>query len=199
MQKFQELKDLITSLEGDIDKFYNKGNSAAGTRVRKGMRIVNSEPEFQEQMERAISEATSAFGDGSVFIEKYITRPRHIEFQVFGDKFGNVVHLFERECSIQRRHQKVIEECPSPINDPELRRRMGEAAVKIGQTVSYTGAGTVEFLLSDVTGEFYFLEMNTRLQLEHPVTELVTGRDLVREQFFVAAGAPLSLTQEEVR
>ena len=165
----------------------------------KGMRLVTSHEELRSAFETAQTEAAAAFGDSSLYLEKAVERPRHIEIQVFADNHGSVVHLGERECSIQRRHQKVIEECPSPINDPELRQRMGEAAVKIARAVNYTGAGTVEFLLSDTTREFYFLEMNTRLQVEHPVTELVTGFDLVREQFSVAAGAPLSFTQDEVR
>ncbi|HEX6047272.1 MAG TPA: acetyl-CoA carboxylase biotin carboxylase subunit [Pyrinomonadaceae bacterium] len=165
----------------------------------KGMRLVARGEELRSAFETAQTEAAAAFGDSSLYLEKAVERPRHIEIQIFADTHGNVVHLGERECSIQRRHQKVIEECPSPINDPELRRRMGEAAVKIGKTVNYTGAGTVEFLLADATREFYFLEMNTRLQVEHPVTELVTGFDLVREQFQVAAGAPLSFTQDDVR
>jgi acetyl-CoA carboxylase biotin carboxylase subunit len=164
----------------------------------KGMRLVTSSEELRSAFETAQTEAAAAFGDSALYLEKAVERPRHIEIQIFADTHGNVVHLGERECSIQRRHQKVIEECPSPINDPDLRRRMGEAAVKIGQTVNYTGAGTIEFLLSDATREFYFLEMNTRLQVEHPVTELVTGFDLVREQFRVAAGEPLSFTQEDV-
>lgn len=165
----------------------------------KGMRLVTTEDELRSAFETAQAEAAAAFGDSALYLEKAVERPRHIEIQIFGDTHGNVVHLGERECSIQRRHQKVIEECPSPIDDPELRRRMGEAAVRIGRTVNYTGAGTVEFLLADATREFYFLEMNTRLQVEHPVTELVTGFDLVREQFQVAAGAPLSFRQEDVR
>jgi acetyl-CoA carboxylase biotin carboxylase subunit len=165
----------------------------------KGMRLVPDAHELRSAFETAQAEAAAAFGDSSLYLEKAVERPRHIEIQVFADNHGNVVHLGERECSIQRRHQKVIEECPSPIDDPELRRRMGEEAVKITRAVAYTGAGTVEFLLSDTTREFYFLEMNTRLQVEHPVTELVTGFDLVREQFAVAAGAPLSFTQEDVR
>ena len=165
----------------------------------KGMRLVTDAQELRSAFETAQAEAAAAFGDSSLYLEKAVERPRHIEIQVFADNHGNVVHLGERECSIQRRHQKVIEECPSPINDPELRRRMGEEAVKIARAVNYTGAGTVEFLLSDTTREFYFLEMNTRLQVEHPVTELVTGFDLVREQFAVAAGAPLSFTQDDVR
>src|SRR5688572_10499239 len=165
----------------------------------KGMRLVESPADLESSFTAAQSEAASAFGNPAVYLEKAVESPRHIEIQVFADAHGHVVHLGERECSIQRRHQKVIEECPSPINDPDLRRRMGEAAVKIGQAVKYTGAGTVEFLLSDATREFYFLEMYTRLQVEHPVTELVTGIDLVREQFRVAAGEPLSFTQDEVR
>ena len=164
----------------------------------KGMRLVADAHELRSAFETAQAEAAAAFGDSSLYLEKAVERPRHIEIQVFADNHGHVVHLGERECSIQRRHQKVIEECPSPINDAELRARMGEAAVKIARAVAYTGAGTVEFLLSDATREFYFLEMNTRLQVEHPVTELVTGIDLVREQFAVAAGAPLSFTQEDV-
>jgi len=165
----------------------------------KGMRLVTSSDELRSSFVTAQTEANAAFGDSAIYLEKAVERPRHIEIQIFADTHGNVVHLGERECSIQRRHQKVIEECPSPIDDPDLRRRMGEAAVKIGQTVNYTGAGTIEFLLSDATREFYFLEMNTRLQVEHPVTELVTGFDLVREQFRVAAGEPLSFTQDDVR
>ena len=165
----------------------------------KGMRLVADVHELRSAFETAQAEAAAAFGDSSLYLEKAVERPRHIEIQVFADNHGNVVHLGERECSIQRRHQKVIEECPSPLNDSDLRRRMGEEAVKITRAVNYSGAGTVEFLLSDTTREFYFLEMNTRLQVEHPVTELVTGFDLVREQFTVAAGAPLSFTQDDVR
>ena len=165
----------------------------------KGMRQVASDDDLRSALEAAQSEAQSAFGDSEVYLEKIVEKPRHIEIQVFADTHGNCVHLGERECSIQRRHQKVIEECPSPINDPDLRQRMGEAAIKIARAVNYVGAGTVEFLLSDLTRDFYFLEMNTRLQVEHPVTELVTGFDLVREQINVAAGEPLSFKQEEVR
>ena len=165
----------------------------------KGMRLVASFEELRSGLESAQSEAASAFGDSSVYLEKAIARPRHIEIQVFADARGNVVHLGERECSIQRRHQKVIEECPSPINDSQLRKTMGAAAVKLARAVNYVGAGTVEFLVEDETRDFYFLEMNTRLQVEHPVTELVTGIDLVREQITVAAGAPLSFGQEDVR
>ena len=164
----------------------------------KGMRQVDVENELRSAFEAAQSEAASAFGNSDVYLEKVIAKPRHIEIQIFADTRGNFVHLGERECSIQRRHQKVIEECPSPINDPSLRRRMGEAAIKIAKAVSYVGAGTVEFLFSDVTRDFYFLEMNTRLQVEHPVTELVTGFDLVREQIRVAAGHALSFNQDDV-
>ncbi|MDL5047118.1 acetyl-CoA carboxylase biotin carboxylase subunit [Oscillatoria amoena NRMC-F 0135] len=163
----------------------------------KGMRIVGNAGEFKEQMERAVSEATSAFGDGSVFIEKYVTQPRHIEFQIFGDKYGNVVHLFERECSIQRRHQKVIEEAPSSVLTPALRKAMGEAACNVARAANYYGAGTVEFIL-DEKMNFYFLEMNTRLQVEHPVTEMITGIDLVKLQIKIAEGEKLPFTQDEL-
>ena len=163
----------------------------------KGMRIVEEEKTLKEQMKRAISEAQSAFGDGSVFIEKYVTSPRHVEIQVLADKHGNVVHLFERECSIQRRHQKVVEEAPSAVLSPELRQQMGEAAVNVAKSCNYVGAGTVEFLL-DADHNFYFLEMNTRLQVEHPVTEWVTGIDLVEEQIKIARGEELSFTQYDL-
>jgi acetyl-CoA carboxylase biotin carboxylase subunit len=165
----------------------------------KGMRQVAAESELLSAFETAQSEAASAFGDGAIYLEKLVERPRHIEIQIFADSHGNFVHLGERECSIQRRHQKVIEECPSPIDDSSLRERMGAAAIKIARAVNYIGAGTVEFLFSDATREFYFLEMNTRLQVEHPVTELVTGFDLVREQINVAAGTRLSFSQDDVR
>ncbi|MBW3466553.1 acetyl-CoA carboxylase biotin carboxylase subunit [Arthrospiribacter ruber] len=163
----------------------------------KGMRIVNSEEEFEEQMQRAISEAESAFGDGAVFIEKFITSPRHIEIQVLGDQHGNIVYLFERECSVQRRHQKVIEEAPSAVVSPEMRKAMGEAAVKVAKACDYYGAGTVEFIVDEKLN-FYFLEMNTRLQVEHPVTEMITGKDLVQEQIHIAEGNPLAFKQEEL-
>lgn len=163
----------------------------------KGMRIVEKEDDFPAQMERAVSEAASAFGDGSVFIEKYVSKPRHIEFQVLGDTHGNVFHLFERECSIQRRHQKVIEEAPSSVLTPQLRAEMGDAAVRIARACGYYGAGTIEFLL-DEDHRFYFLEMNTRLQVEHPVTEAVTGWDLVKLQIDIARGKPLPFQQHEL-
>jgi acetyl-CoA carboxylase, biotin carboxylase subunit len=164
----------------------------------KGMRIVNNIDDFEEQMKLAISEATSAFGDGSVFIEKYVAGPRHIEIQILGDTHGNIVYLFERECSIQRRHQKVIEEAPSSVLTPEIRQRMGECAVNVGKACDYIGAGTVEFLL-DENKNFYFLEMNTRLQVEHPVTEMITGLDLVKEQIKIARGEKLSFKQEDLK
>lgn len=163
----------------------------------KGMRVVNQEEDFEEQMKRAGSEALSSFGDGSVFIEKFVASPRHIEIQVLADKFGNTVHLFERECSIQRRHQKVVEEAPSSILSREKRNKMGEAAVLVAKSCGYVGAGTVEFLVDEELN-FYFLEMNTRLQVEHPVTELITGIDLVAEQVKVARGETLSFAQEEL-
>ncbi|WP_188439061.1 acetyl-CoA carboxylase biotin carboxylase subunit [Planktosalinus lacus] len=163
----------------------------------KGMRIVEKEADLEEQMKRAISEAESAFGDGSVFIEKYVSSPRHIELQVLADTHGNVVHLFERECSIQRRHQKVVEEAPSSVLTPEIRKQMGEAAVMVAKACDYVGAGTVEFLL-DENKNFYFLEMNTRLQVEHPVTELITGLDLVEQQIKIARGETLSVAQEDL-
>jgi propionyl-CoA carboxylase alpha chain len=164
----------------------------------KGMRVVDHEGAFHEQMERAVSEATSAFGDGSVFIEKYVTQPRHIEFQIFGDQHGNIVHLFERECSIQRRHQKVVEEAPSSVLTPARRKAMGDAAVNVARSCGYYGAGTVEFIL-DADHNFYFLEMNTRLQVEHPVTEQITGLDLVKLQIHVAEGKKLPFQQADLK
>ncbi|MBK9335682.1 MAG: acetyl-CoA carboxylase biotin carboxylase subunit [Lewinellaceae bacterium] len=163
----------------------------------KGMRLVEHEGELQEQMERAISEAVSAFGDGAVFIEKFVTSPRHVEVQVLGDTHGNVVYLFERECSVQRRHQKVVEEAPCAIVSPDMRRAMGEAAVRVAKACDYVGAGTVEFLV-DADRNFYFLEMNTRLQVEHPVTEFITGLDLVEWQIRVARGEALDFKQEDL-
>jgi len=164
----------------------------------KGMRIVEDLKALPSQMERAISEATSAFGDGSVFIEKYVTSPRHIEIQVLADTHGNVIHLFERECSIQRRHQKVLEEAPSSVLTPALRKKMGEAAINVARSCDYVGAGTVEFLV-DSAMNFFFLEMNTRLQVEHPVTEFITGIDLVEQQINVARGEKLSIDQKALK
>ncbi|MGY3793477.1 acetyl-CoA carboxylase biotin carboxylase subunit [Aquimarina sp. 433] len=163
----------------------------------KGMRVVEKEEDLESQMQRAISEAVSAFGDGSVFIEKYVGSPRHIEIQVMADTHGNVLHFFERECSVQRRHQKVVEEAPSAVLSPELRTKMGEAAVRVAKACDYVGAGTVEFLL-DEQHNFYFLEMNTRLQVEHPVTELITEVDLVELQIKVARGEKLNIKQEDL-
>ena len=164
----------------------------------KGMRIVQNEGEFVEQMDRAVSEAKSAFGDGAVFIEKYVSKPRHIEFQIVGDQHGNIVHLFERECSIQRRHQKVVEEAPSSILTPEIRKKMGEAAVNVARSCGYFNAGTVEFIFDEAMN-FYFLEMNTRLQVEHPVTEQITGVDLVRLQIRIAEGEEIPFQQEDLK
>lgn len=164
----------------------------------KGMRIVEHIDELGEQMERAISEAQSAFGDGAVFIERYVAGPRHIEIQVLADNHGNVVYLFERECSIQRRHQKVVEEAPSAILTPELRAAMGKSACDVARSCNYSGAGTVEFLV-DENRNYYFLEMNTRLQVEHPVSEMITGVDLVKEQIRVARGEELSFTQDDLK
>ncbi len=163
----------------------------------KGMRIVEEESELESQMQRAVSEAINAFGDGSVFVEKYVTSPRHIEIQVLADSHGNCVYLFERECSVQRRHQKVIEEAPSAILTPEIRKKMGEAAVNVCKSCNYTNAGTVEFIV-DANLNFYFLEMNTRLQVEHPVSEMITGKDLVQEQILIAEGEPLRFRQEDL-
>ncbi len=190
----------------DVDKAHEIANEigypilikASAGGGGKGMRIVEKEQDLESGMKRAISEATSAFGDGSVFVEKYVTSPRHIEVQVMADTHGNVLHFFERECSIQRRHQKVVEEAPSSILTPELREEMGIAATKVAKACDYVGAGTVEFLM-DADHNFYFLEMNTRLQVEHPVTELITGVDLVELQIKVARGEELPLKQEDLK
>ncbi len=194
----EPLRDYEEARETAIRFGYPVMLKAAAGGGGKGMRQVEIEGELRSAFDAAKSEAASAFGNSDVYLEKIVDRPRHIEIQIFADMQGNSVHLGERECSIQRRHQKVIEECPSPVNDPYLRERMGKAAIKIARAVDYVGAGTVEFLFSDTSREFYFLEMNTRLQVEHPITELVTGIDLVREQINVAAGASLSFTQEEI-
>ena len=163
----------------------------------KGMRVVDKESDFENQMNRAISEAVAAFGDGSVFIEKYVASSRHIEIQIMADSHGNVLYFFERECSIQRRHQKVIEEAPSSVLTPEIRKKMGEAAVLVAKSCDDLGAGTVEFLF-DENNNFYFLEMNTRLQVEHPVSELISGFDLVELQIKVARGEALNIKQEDL-
>ncbi|MHC1625898.1 MAG: acetyl-CoA carboxylase biotin carboxylase subunit [Methanoculleaceae archaeon] len=161
-----------------------------------GMQIVYSPEDLEEAVEKGMRIAGSAFGDPTIFIEKYLTRPRHIEFQILADEHGNCIHLFDRECSIQRRHQKLVEEAPCPIMTPELRERMAESALKVAERAGYLNAGTVEFLYSD--GDYYFMEMNTRLQVEHTVTEIVTGIDIVKEQLAIAAGEPLSISQEDV-
>lgn len=163
----------------------------------KGMRVVHEKKEFKQQMERAVSEAQNSFGNGAVFIEKYLVKPRHIEIQVLADQFGNVVHLFERDCSIQRRHQKVIEEAPSSILSDELRRKMGDAACNVAKSCNYHGAGTVEFIFEN--NQFYFLEMNTRLQVEHPVTEMITGLDLVEQQINIANKEILGFSQNDLK
>jgi acetyl-CoA carboxylase biotin carboxylase subunit len=163
----------------------------------KGMRIVENVDDFEEQMKLAVSEAKSAFGDGSVFIEKYIASPRHIEIQVLADSYGNIIHLNERECSIQRRHQKVIEEAPSAILTSTVRRKMGKAAISVARACNYVGAGTVEFLVDEKLN-FYFLEMNTRLQVEHPVTEYICHMDLVKEQIRIARGEELGYSQGDI-
>lgn len=163
----------------------------------KGLRLVHSESEIASTLQTTRAEAKAAFGDDSVYIEKFATKPRHIEIQVLADRHGNAVYLGERECTIQRRHQKVIEECPSPIMDADLRKRMGEAALQVVRAADYYNAGTVEFLV-DANRQFYFLEMNTRLQVEHPITEMVTSVDLVKEQIRIASGEPLTLRQEEI-
>lgn len=164
----------------------------------KGIRLVNSESEIKEAFENAKSESLSSFGDDTIYIEKFIVKPHHIEFQILGDTHGNVIHLFERECSIQRRNQKIIEEAPSPFITEELRQEMGETAVRAAKAVNYVGAGTIEFLV-DRFGKYYFLEMNTRLQVEHPITEAVLGVDLVKEQIKVAQGQVLALKQEKLK
>lgn len=163
----------------------------------KGMRVVEKPEDFDQQMDRAVSEAVSSFGDGSVFIEKYITSPKHIEIQVLGDQHGNIIHLFERECSVQRRHQKVVEEAPSAVLTAEIRDAMGHSAVEVARACNYYGAGTVEFIVDEALN-YYFLEMNTRLQVEHPVTELITGVDLVKQMIYIAEGKKLDISQEDV-
>ena len=192
LRSYEDAKETATSFGYPV---MLKASAGGGG---KGMRLVANENELRSGLEASQSEALASFGDDAVYIEKAVERPRHVEIQVFSDTHGNHVHLGERECSIQRRHQKVVEEAPSPINSAELRAEMGACAVKVAGAVNYVGAGTVEFLVSDVDRSFYFLEMNTRLQVEHPVTELVTGIDLVREQIRVALGDPLSFAQSDI-
>ena len=195
----------MSASESDVEKLASAAESigypvlikAAAGGGGKGMRVVEAPDELAQAAELATSEARAAFGDGSIYLEKFLKNPRHVEFQIFADQQGHTVHLFERECSIQRRHQKIIEETPSPAVDPELRDRMGQAAVAAARAAGYVNAGTVEFLL-DSDGGFYFLEVNTRLQVEHPVTEMITGLDLVRIQVEVAAGNPLPFRQEDL-
>jgi acetyl-CoA carboxylase biotin carboxylase subunit len=163
----------------------------------RGMRLVHDESELTKLFLAAQGEAEAAFGNPGVYMEKFVVRPRHIEFQILADSYGNVIHLGERDCSIQRRHQKLLEEAPSPVLSPELREKMGTAAVMAAKSINYVGAGTIEFLL-DQSGSFYFMEMNTRIQVEHPVTEMITGLDLIAEQIRVAQGEKLQLTQDQV-
>ncbi|MDP7445555.1 MAG: carbamoyl-phosphate synthase L chain ATP-binding protein, partial [Candidatus Poseidoniia archaeon] len=164
----------------------------------KGMRIVNSAKELADSVKMAQSEAQKAFGDDTVFFESYIKKSRHIEIQILGDHYGNIIHLGERECSIQRRHQKIIEESPSPRVDSALREQLGDAAISLAKKINYQSAGTVEFLFDDETSKFWFLEMNTRLQVEHPVTEEVTGIDIVEQQLLIAANQELNITQQDI-
>ncbi len=188
--------DLALELAGPIGyPVLLKASAGGGGR---GMRIVESAEDMERHFLSASNESRIAFDNGDLYLEKYILEPRHVEFQILGDTHGNLVHLFERECSIQRRHQKLIEESPSTALDEDLRTRMAETAIRAARSVEYTNAGTVEFLL-DTRGEFFFIEMNTRIQVEHPVTEMVTGIDLIKEQIRIAAGEPISFTQDEVR
>ncbi len=194
----EAIKDVGEAKERAIEVGFPILIKAAAGGGGKGMRIVEKVNDFEEQMALAVSEATSAFGDGSVFIERYVGSPRHIEIQILGDSQGNIIHLFERDCSVQRRHQKVVEEAPSSILTPDKREKMGKCAVDVARSVNYSGAGTVEFIL-DENLDFFFLEMNTRLQVEHPVTELITGIDLVKEQIRIAQGEAISFKQEDLK
>jgi len=194
----EAIKDVTVAKQRAVEVGFPILIKAAAGGGGKGMRIVDTVADFEEQMQLAVSEATSAFGDGSVFIERYVSSPKHIEIQVLGDTHGNIVHLFERDCSVQRRHQKVIEEAPSSVLTPAIREQMGKCAVDVARSVNYTGAGTVEFIMDEQLN-FYFLEMNTRLQVEHPVTELITGVDLVKEQVRIARGEAISFKQEDLK
>jgi acetyl-CoA carboxylase biotin carboxylase subunit len=194
----ESIADLDAALEAAREVGYPVMLKAAAGGGGKGMRLVEKSEQLASALRDAQAEAAASFGNSEVYLEKLIVEPRHIEFQILADRYGNVIHLGERECSIQRRHQKVIEECPSPLMTAELRETMGSAAVRIAKACGYENAGTVEFLV-DAERSFYFLEMNTRLQVEHPVTELVTGIDLVKEQFRIAAGERLGSRQEDVR
>ena len=198
---------IVPGYEGGIDADFGEAAGTIGYPVLvkaaaggggKGMRIVREPADLPDAIESAQREAEKAFGDPTIFLEKYVEHAHHVEFQVFGDTHGNMVHLFERDCSTQRRHQKIIEETPSPLLDDELRQRMGEAAVAAAQAVAYHNAGTIEFIVDPQTREFYFLEMNTRLQVEHPITEMITGLDLVNLQIQVALGEPLPFTQDQL-
>ncbi len=195
----------MTETDGDAEKLAHEADKigypviikAAAGGGGKGMRVVSSPADFAEACVSASREAQNAFGNGSIYLEKYLAKPRHVEFQILADTHGNVIHLLERECSIQRRHQKIIEETPSPVMTAQLREKMGQAAVKAAKSAGYVNAGTVEFLL-DEDNEFYFLEVNTRLQVEHPITEMVTGIDLVRQQIEIAAGNVLTISQGDI-
>jgi acetyl-CoA carboxylase biotin carboxylase subunit len=191
----QDLDDALKQVEGIGFPVIIKATAGGGG---KGMRVAQEAEQFAQSFSLAQNEALAAFGNGEVYVEKYLARPRHVEIQVMGDLHGNVVHFGERDCSVQRRHQKLIEESPSPVLTPELRARMGEAAIRLASTIHYAGAGTLEFLL-DEDGSFYFMEMNTRIQVEHPVTEMVTSFDLVKEQIRVASGDPVSFRGDGAR
>lgn len=193
--KIEQIEEAVLLAEEIGYPVILKASAGGGGR---GMRIVRKPEELKEAFMSASSEALSAFGDGSMYLEKYIENPRHIEFQILGDEFGHVIHLGERDCSLQRRHQKVMEEAPSPFLSDDLREQMGRAAIKAAKAAHYKNAGTVEFIV-DRTGRFYFIEMNTRIQVEHPITEMITGVDLIKEQIHIASGKALSLTQDEVR
>jgi len=193
-----DLDDIDKTLELAEEIGYPVIIKAAAGGGGKGMRIAQNPRELRKSIQTARTEAKAAFGNEAVYLEKYVEEPRHIEFQILADEHGNVIHLGERDCSIQRRHQKILEEAPSPALAEDLRKKMGKAAVKVARAVSYTNAGTVEFLL-DQEDNYYFIEMNTRIQVEHPITEMVTGIDLIKEQIMVAAGAELGYKQEDIR